>query len=194
MGAVCVDHPDRAAARACPRCGGFLCEECGFGGQRCRACTERAPAPVAAPGIGGWLVLPMLALFAIPLRFVATLIQVMVTLSKLEVPVAEAFGYDPGWFVITGVSLAAEGGLGIFAIANMFPFFGRRKTAIVRMQLLFGAVLLMNVVNTIVSAVDGTLAELKGNPAAMWWPMVLPIIWVQYFRKSERVKATFVRD
>ncbi len=40
-GAICVHHPERAAARACARCGGFVCSGCLVGDDLCEDCKRR---------------------------------------------------------------------------------------------------------------------------------------------------------
>lgn len=40
-GAVCAQHPERAAARACARCGAFTCAGCLIGEDLCTECKRR---------------------------------------------------------------------------------------------------------------------------------------------------------
>ncbi len=49
-GAYCAQHPQRAAAYTCPRCGNYNCELCWHAGsERCDACLRRDPTGAAPP-------------------------------------------------------------------------------------------------------------------------------------------------
>jgi len=185
--AVCVDHADAAAEGTCTRCGGFLCSTCVLGGL-CAACAAR---PVEPRAIGGWLILPMLGLFGYPLRAIAEVVAVTAEVTKAG-GVGAVLAADPGWLALSTVDTVAALGLGAWSLFVMPGFFRKRRSTPRRMQVLFGAVLLVNAYGLIAQALQAT--DLTTSPVSRGaWAIVLPIVWVQYFRTSKRVKETFVR-
>lgn len=185
-GAACVDHAQAAAAGTCRRCGAFLCVDCALGGQ-CQSCAARAPS--TPQRIGGWLVFPMLALFGLPLMAAVAVVQLVVEVKKYGL--APLLEHDPQWLALNGSNAAIAAAIGGYCVFVAPGFFRKRRVTVFRMQALYAAVFAGNVVVIVSEATGGA----EPSPvAANVWPIVMPIVWILYFRKSKRVAATFVRD
>ncbi len=188
-GAVCVDHAGAAATATCTRCGAFLCADCALPGALCSACASRATVEPRA--IGGWLILPMLALFGLPLAAAASTVRFAVTVRQHSL--GALLESDPRWLYASAVDVALGAGIAVFALFIAPGFFRKRRVTITRMQVLYAAVLATNLVAIVTEALDPSEAAGTSPPLANVWPVVLPIVWMQYFRRSKRVAETFVR-
>ncbi|MDP1828158.1 MAG: DUF2569 family protein [Archangium sp.] len=188
--ASCVDHAGVAASGPCRRCGSFLCADCLVGGH-CAACVSRA-APPEPRAFGGWLILSLLTLFSLPLRFLATALKSGVELRKVD-DIPASFALDPSWYVWTALGLVTDAILVGLALFALIAFLRKQKATIVRMQLFYVGVFCVNVLMTIGEAVERTASDPPVNMFGTVWPLVLPVLWINYFRTSARVKQTFLR-
>lgn len=180
---LCPVHPDKKAWRVCLRCGRFLCATCTHPTREGPLCTECvALIPPVVPRIGGWLVLPLISLFA-------NLVMAAMTFeSNRDVSFADA---DPGWvaywlwYVTPSVVTAI---LSLIAI----PLFLMRKRIVPRLMMgIYGFALASHLIDFIVEQfVPAEWVPAQLNPLTQ---MVGPLVWLLYFQVSDRVKRTFVR-
>ena len=133
--------------------------------------------------------LSVLALFGLPLSALSQLMLAFIEVRKAG-GIAAVLEADPGWVAATSMRVVYSTAPAAWAVYTLPGFFMKSKKTPLRMQWVYGSVLLGNVVFTIVDAVvAGTAEPLKPN----YLQFVLPILWVSYFRSSKRVKETFVR-
>lgn len=188
--ARCKDHREALATGTCLRCGSFLCSACVTVG-RCEECLARQNQAEPRP-IGGWLILPMLSLFAHPLLLLAR-----VGLAVSQTMVAGGFGAvlqnDPGWLAATGFDLVFTATAAAWSVFTIPGFLGKQRVTIRRMQIFYVIVLVGNAVGTVIEAVMGN-GEEPTRVTSNVMPLVIPVLWLSYFRSSKRVQETFVRD
>ena len=171
----CPTHVEQAALEPCTRCGGYFCSSCvgdaaldqAPASGRCPPC-ERLTR-IAAPPIGGWLLLPLLQLAWIA---VVALVQVIQALSTLKKP--DAFGlYQLAFFGSV---------LGISAVF-LFLFIKRKRAARMR---LFGLFLVF-------SGLTAFLSILVPNESLVLLVSALLFLLAALgFVFSDRAKRTFV--
>lgn len=186
--AKCVDHFDEKADGTCRRCGGFLCTRC-MATALCRPCTERPESRPEPRRIGGWLILSVLTLCALPISAFSQLVIFVLDVVKYGglAPILEG---DPGWFAEALLRTLYSAALGAYAMFTLPGFFRKLSVTPTRMQRLYAASLTGNVLFTIVEAVNAdNTTPVKPNYLAF----IVPILWMNYFRTSKRVKQTFVR-
>ena len=147
-------------------------------------------------GLGGWLILPAISLFVLPIRIMGILINDFLPIflegywDVLTTPGSEA--YHHLWapliiFEITGNTLFI-----IFDIVLIFLFF----TKSYRFPALFIAFLLLNFLFAII---DFFFADLipaiaaESDPESVIAMIIGVLIWTPYFLVSKRVKNTFLK-
>lgn len=183
--AKCVDHAEAPAAGTCLRCGNFLCADCALVG-RCQACAARPDARPEPRGIGGWLILPMLSLFGLPLNALGEWVGLLLDIRKYEL--AKIIEHDPTWLVRSMVMPTVTTALATWAIYTLPGFFRKLRVTTVRMQWLYAGLLINNVIVIVVQSFDEKV-ELTPNLLQF----IFPILWISYFRTSKRVQQTFIR-
>lgn len=186
--AKCVDHFDEVATGTCKRCGSFLCGHCTPVGQ-CQACLSRPEAQPQPRRIGGWLILAVVSLFSLPLSALSHVITLGLQLRKYGGvgPILEA---DPAWLAITVIETTYSTSLAVYGFFVLPGFFRKLKITVTRMQWLYAAVLVGNVLFTVFETIyAGNTEPAKPN----YLIFIVPILWLNYFRSSKRVKETFIR-
>jgi hypothetical protein len=185
--ARCVDHPEATAIGTCRRCGGFLCATC-LGGELCAVCTTRLAEVVARP-IGGWLIVPLIFMFGhsvVPFYRGAHFYNWVTRAGGMSA----MFRRDPEWFYMSLFDMAAAVAIASWVCFTVPGFFRRRRVTIGRMQLLYAAVLLNNVIVDIINRVQSSS---QPPLTELFFQLTMSLIWIQYFRSSKRVRETFVR-
>lgn len=151
-------------------------------------------------GLGGWLVRPIIGLFATPLLNILALVTTILpmrepeTWARLTTPGSEMYHvlFAPLFYaeaimacLFTVVSLAA------------LPFVFRKSYLLPRLMIaLYSVSAVWNIVDLALTSKVASDLSLAG--AESWGPrgiasVVFAVIWVLYFLRSRRVKATFVR-
>lgn len=154
-----------------------------------------ATSPDAPSGLGGWLILPMLAIVLSPLRLAHDLWDVLPTYAstswtRLTVPGAEQ--YSPWWAPYLLTELGGNLLLAVFWVMMPFLFF-RRRTSLPRV---FVVVLAAQLAFLVLDEIAGTLlpTTTPGDPKA-WAQLIRQglwlLVWGRYFHVSRRVAATF---
>jgi hypothetical protein len=164
--------------------------------------TEAAPmfvTPREPMGLGGWLVLLAIGLFATPLRIAFLLISTHVpiytdgTWNVLTDPQSEA--YHPLWGPlivfesVVNVLLAAAAIVAIVLFFKKSPAFPKVAIGVLLGNLAFV------VVDTLVARAIPAIAEQSGPDAYqdLFRGVIACAIWVPYLLRSRRVRNTFVR-
>jgi uncharacterized protein DUF2569 len=149
-------------------------------------------------GLGGWLILIAIGLIATPFKLgkfvVVDILPVFQgeTWSALTVPGTET--YHPLWGPLLTFELIGNCAFIAFAIALLFPFFGKRASFpklitifwITNLLFVGGDAMLGNLI-PLVAAQDDPTTRLE-----IIKTVIACAIWIPYFRVSRRVKNTFV--
>ena len=166
--------------------------------------SEVASAPaVATPepsGIGGWLLLPAIALIISPLRMIYEFHQTFFDLLRPSVWISllstKTPNYSPVLATVLGWEILANLALFTLTIWLAYLFFKKRKLAP-------AVFILWIVVSAALQLADLMLTSLLGLDAQQSNTRSIielvksgigAAIWVPYFRRSVRVKNTFVHD
>jgi hypothetical protein len=167
-----------------------------------RRSYETAPQP---KGIGGWLVLPMLALFATAMRGLITLRQDIFPLLQDWVdgylpPPGAHYMWAPLWILETVIVVAVL----IASVALLILMFKKSRVfpkAMIWFYALSAAVVVL-IDLIILGFADGLLPdaavrqEVGFSASVLFADMVTSVlpaaIWIPYFLLSERVKNTFL--
>jgi hypothetical protein len=145
------------------------------------------PQPVSDPqlaGIGGWLILPAIGLVIGPVLGAGMLVFALGLYSDVA---AAGFG---GLYAF---ELLVQAGLLVFVIFTATRFFGRKRSAppTIIALLITGVVLTAVLLLIELSAGAEEFAVESGKQLVR--DVVGAAVWIPYFRKSKRVRATFVR-
>lgn len=151
--------------------------------------SQEKPVP---SGIGGWLILPAIGLILRPLIGLAGLVLALTAAIQAvggKVPPGVGGTYAAMLFA------AAAGELIIVLIALLagYLFFSRRSAA----PQAFIAMLLADLVLSVIFSAWGLAVGLDTGEVIKWFNppafFVACAIWIPYFQRSRRVKATFAR-
>ena len=143
----------------------------------------RAPEPEGLP-IGGWLILPALALLLAPFIFTLGLVGLIGELS-----LAVDFGYGTAHFS----NIVAQTTLLVFLLFTMVRFFGKKRNAPALMITLYALLLFSDVVLLFIEVNTGAEIYAETTIQNVRRSGIGALIWIPYFLTSQRVKATFVR-
>lgn len=150
-----------------------------------------AIAPAGPRGLGGWLILAFIALFAYPLGFVSVVIPFFITVRKHGFETVAA--QDPSWLLLMEWNLATTGTLALLSLVTM-PLFLLKRRVVPRLMLTWFAtsftVGIINFAYRAVTAPPGSPPLMITQPLVS---LVLTTLWLRYFLTSARVKNTFVR-
>mgnify|MGYP001552380254 FL=1 len=155
------------------------------------AATPFAPASasedVALSGIGGWLILPAIALaFAPFINLVALFTNVHVLAG---VQAGEYLASHPGLHIMIVFEAISNIVFFLYTIGLNALFFPKSKG--------FLTAMVVNLIVTLfVASIDSIGAEqtgLVGQSTQLMWAIVGAAIWIPYFLRSRRVAVTFVR-
>lgn len=168
------------------------------------AAYRRDPPPRPRPlpgadsgpqGIGGWLILPTLALVISPFRMLYEMRDLFGVFDAGTWAALTAYGsasYSPLWAPVLLFELAANLGLVIFWLLLAVMFFQRRCGA----PRLYIAVILGGIAVRFVDLLLGGLMPVSPIEPSDWVEIgrdsVAALIWIAYFLRSKRVRATFV--
>lgn len=165
---------------------------------------ESAAAAGEPCGIGGWLILPVIGLvvsIGVSAHYLVTQLLPLFepdTWSTLNHPDSPV--YHPLWSTwVVGEAVFHVGLIG-FCAALLYMMFTRRRRLPGMMMGFYAAVLAFAVGDCVVgNTVLSALPEAQQDPAvyqeminAIVRSMVAAAIWIPYFRRSVRVKNTFV--
>lgn len=159
----------------------------------------RSYAPLGPSGLGGWIVLVQIGL-------IATLFQVALQLLNYNLP---SFGpeywnilaspqgemYHPLWAPLIVFEAAANVLLLVLAVFTLVLLY-RKKALLPRVIiLLYSANLLIGIIDYILIMNIPVASELEDGSSLrdLIRAALTCALWVAYFRKSERVKNTFIR-
>lgn len=150
-------------------------------------------------GLGGWLILPAIGLFVMPIRLTLFLLSDFLPIFQegywevLTTPGSEA--YHHLWAPLITFEIIANTCFIIFAIVLIFMFFAKSyrfpTLFIVYLALNLGVVLIDFIA---VGSIPAVTAE--GNAEALrelLRAIVGTVIWIPYFLVSKRVKNTFLK-
>ncbi len=131
---------------------------------------DMEPTPV---GIGGWLILPAIGLVVSPILILISLIMTLSTSHNHQ--------YNSDVSILTLV----QGGLFIFILITAKQFFNKS----IRLPTTIICLLLTKIVTTIITFPFNNYVDNRWN---LFTVIVTCAIWIPYFSKSKRVKATFI--
>lgn len=151
-------------------------------------------------GLGGWLILPMLGLFLMPVKVAHLLATVHIPIFSegywklLTSPESEA--YNPLWAPLICFEIAGNLFFGCFAIYLLYLFF-RKNYRLPKKYIIF---LITNIVFIVTVHFAVGLIPEAADPDTDSQSMkeivraiIAASIWIPYFLKSERVRNTFVK-
>jgi phosphotransferase system glucose/maltose/N-acetylglucosamine-specific IIC component len=184
--------------------------------QPCAPYPPPGPYPYNAPrshyGIGGWLVLPAIGVVLAPLMVIYLLIQGVIGLGQLEAITRTGLDIPiKGMRTATVIELLVNSMLLIFAIILAVQFFRKRSVVPALYITFLFANMVFGVLDYILA--ESTLTEFMTTAAAetgdkgllkelddikleciqlIMRSTLACAIWVPYFLRSKRVKATFI--
>jgi len=149
-------------------------------------------------GLGGWLILPLIGLFVLPIRFVASLINDFLPIFQegyweiLTTPGTEA--YHHLWAPLITFEIVGNAFFIIFDIILVFLFFTKSHRlptlmiAFLSLNLLFvvSDFFFANLIPAVAAESDPESVKELGRA------IIGAMIWIPYFLVSKRVKNTFV--
>jgi transglutaminase-like putative cysteine protease len=153
---------------------------------------ERRGGPV---GLGGWLVLPILGLVAVPvadLAILRTLLHIDADAwSTLTDPASPS--YHALWAPVILYECAAEVMRSAFCVLLLVLLL-KRRTSLPRLMIaLLWLQLLATLVDSALSAPVLAAKDAQGAGFEAARMLIAAMIWTAYFNNSQRVRATFVR-
>ena len=160
--------------------------------------SEAKPTPEVKSGIGGWLVLPLLALIITPARVSFFLYTTMWPIfsegywAVLTTPTSEA--YHALWAPLLIFEIAGNVLIVLGALVALY-FFLRKSKYTPRIMIAWFAFMLLFVgVDFFAGDLIPAVAEADDPEAAKELARSVggAAIWIPYFMTSKRVKATFV--
>ena len=150
-------------------------------------------------GLGGWLILPAIGLFALPIRGAISLINDFLPIFQKgywEILTRPGSGaYHSLWAPLLIFEIAGNSFFIIFNVVLLFLFFKKSYRfpalfiafIILNLCFLVGDYFFVNLIPSVAGKSDpGTFKELARA-------MIAAIIWIPYFLVSKRVKNTFVK-
>jgi hypothetical protein len=188
-GGECPVHPGRASVSACTRCGRFVCIAC-YDAAPAGLCPECGSLRAEPRRFGGWLILPMLGLIATPFILIARLVQVANQVR--EYGAENTLQYAPwvGHTLLMVVLASAPVAMSLFILPK---FFAKRRRVPKLMVILYvtGALVqgLLLLWTALMLGREDALTEVRPFTRAL----TNGLIWSLYFRRSVRVKETFIR-
>ncbi len=149
-------------------------------------------------GIGGWLVLVAIGLFARPLVSVVSLAQLAPVLSadawaRLTDPAGAA--YHPLWAPLLLFEVGANVALVVASVLLIVMFFQQRRSFPRAMVVLLAAqvvITLLDAAGTAMVPADGAVPVMEQVEISVS-TLASSIVWILYLLRSRRVKLTFVR-
>lgn len=160
--------------------------------------TQMPTAAISAPGpegLGGWLLLPIFYLIS---TIVLTSYYYSVFLSDQEYIIALVTGQvDPAWLLwatLLSTVMAVE--LVAFAIYLLVVLFQKKRQLPRLMVCFYSALLIVMGIEFYISlqyaVVTQTSGDLGEAGKGLIHAILMAAIWIPYFLRSKRVKATFV--
>jgi hypothetical protein len=154
----------------------------------------KADGPV---GIGGWLILPMIGLFIVPLRAVTVLVTDFVPIfhggawGSLTTPGGEH--YHPLWAPVILYEIACNVGFVAFDLALLVLLFGK-SPRFPKAFIVFAVLNLLFIVSDTALAwqIPSVAARgFEGAAVEIVRSLVVAAVWVPYMLVSKRVRNTF---
>ncbi len=143
-----------------------------------------ASAPEGPKGLGGWLTLPAIGLVLGPIGIASVLL--------MELGVADELA-GTGYGGLLAFHVVLQLGLLILSVFAAFRFFGKKSNAPRVMIVLYLANLAVSATFLAATGAVGDSEVALGAAEDVLRALIAAAIWVPYFRKSKRVKATFTR-
>jgi hypothetical protein len=157
------------------------------------AATDVPPAP-GPRGIGGWLLLPLSGLCLTPINTARDLLKLTEVMRDPELWAALTTpgqpSYRPLWKTLFLTQFIGSVLLLVFTLVVLVCFLRRsRQTPRLMVAWLLSRSVFIVLLAVLSSQVSG---DTQGPGTAMLSAMIV-LLWVVYFKSSERVKNTFVR-
>jgi Protein of unknown function (DUF2569) len=156
-----------------------------------------APPMDGPRGIGGWLVLPLIALVITPFRVAVTSVRDFSEVLKPEVWAALTTpggpSYHPLWMPIIVFELLMNLALIGGTIWLLVLFLKKSRRVPTLMVIWIAASIGIQVIDLLLMQLIPALAAQAEPPADLVRGVISAAIWIPYFLSSKRVKNTFVR-
>lgn len=155
--------------------------------------------PLGVSGLGGWLILIQIGLWFSVIMFLLQINQFTLTILNKEiweVLTAQDSGYyHPLWAPVIIFEVVFNLLFLVFTVYAMMAFY-RKKAILPRLMIIFYSLsFVVGVVDSLLLYQIPIARELEDG-SSIWdiaRSAIACAIWIPYFRKSERVKNTFVR-
>jgi hypothetical protein len=157
------------------------------------AATDVPPAP-GPKGIGGWLILPLIGLCLTPINTARDLLQLIEVMRDPELWAALTTPgqptYRPMWKALFFTQLTGSVLMLVFTVV-VLVYFLRKSRHTPRLMV---AWLLSRSVFIVLLVVLGSMVSGDTQtPGTAMLGAMFALLWIVYFKSSERVKNTFVR-
>lgn len=168
----------------------YYCSDCGSPVKeediKCSNCGEelKDEEEEKLSGFEGWLLIPILWLIIGP---IVTILSLVVFVQQFPLALELGFGIDVGLEILIQIILLA-----IMLYTGFYFFQKRKKTPQLvifwlKISILFSLILL---VVELLTGANGLAVE---NGKQLSKDFISALIWIPYFKKSKRVKATFTK-
>ncbi|CAH1211658.1 hypothetical protein PAECIP111893_03451 [Paenibacillus plantiphilus] len=154
---------------------------------------ERHPVPLDTSGLGGWLVLVQIGLYA------SIVLMFKTILDGLEMMNSEAWGFFSEFHVLLGPLIVFEVVVTIlillFTVFVLIMFYLKKAILPRLMIILFGVSAAFAFIDLLWAYQIPLLEELDGGSLIREFvrSLLTCAIWIPYFIRSERVENTFVK-
>lgn len=149
-------------------------------------------------GIGGWLVLVLIGLIITPIRLLVLIITDLIpifingTLQVLITPGTEM--YSPFWIPLLIFEIFGNAFFVVFVVIILINFFKHKRVLPKLMVIYFISNFMLVLIDQFLSSLIPYVAAQNnaGSYTELTRSIVACSIWVPYFYRSKRVKATFI--
>lgn len=190
--AMCPVHA-QVSTGSCSRCGRFICSTCSRTIEGQVWCETCEPTPAEPRAIGGWLLLAMVVLVAMPLKLLAVVGSFVSETRTLEntTDIFDAVNRD--WLMVTMLNLSTSLLTAALASITFVHAVRKRRVAIRWFQGVFATNLVLNAFFHVYNSINAPPSSTPTPWSGMLWSTVVTVLWLRYFETNERVKQTFVR-